>query len=322
MVRVDLGQPAPASASAPASVAPRADASATPAPPAEATPAPAPAPAPDGDPTPPPDPALAHGDRIEGGEVKGLVAFTFDDGPNVETTPHVIAALQKYDVPATFFIITRRLVGRLAERNREVLAKEVAGGFLIGSHTVSHTNLLTVSAKAIGHEVDQSLRVLSKEAGRAIGLFRPPFGALDDRGQEHLQRRGLTEVKWSIDSLDWRERDGDRLRQRTIAAILKQDGGVVLMHDAKEVTARSLGLLLDDLEAANCRRLAGGKEPILPVSLHYWLRDGGRPRPVPEEVQQRTLAYRSALPGRCAARPAPALEAGPEKQRARRRAPR
>jgi peptidoglycan/xylan/chitin deacetylase (PgdA/CDA1 family) len=310
-----MGQPAPAPP--PPSVAPRAEAEDRPAPAAEAAPAPAPAPAPDGDPTPPPDPALAHGDRIEGGEVKGLVAFTFDDGPNVETTPHVIAALQKYDVPATFFIITRRLVGRLAQKNREVLAQEVAGGFLIGSHSVSHTNLLTVSAKAIGHEVDQSLRVLSKQADRAIGLFRAPFGALDDRGHEHLQRRGLTEVKWSIDSLDWRERDGDRLRRRAIAAILKQHGGVVLMHDAKEVTARSLALLLDDLEAANCRRLAAGKEPILPVSLHYWLRDNGRPRPIPEEVQQRTLAYRNALPGRCAARrfPSPLPSPAPDEAR-------
>jgi hypothetical protein len=147
--------------------------------------------------------------------------------------------------------------------------------------------------------------VLSKQAGRPIGLFRAPYGALDDRGREHLKKRGLTEVKWSIDTVDWRERDGERLRQRALATILKQEGGVVLMHDAKEVTAKSLGLLLDDLEAANCQRLADGAEPILPVSLHYWIRDNGKPRPVPEEVRQRTLAYRNALPGRCAARGRP-----------------
>jgi len=252
------------------------------------------------------DPQLAHGDRIDGTGVKGMVAFTFDDGPNAETTPHVIEALQKYNVPATFFIVTRRLVGRLAEQNRAMLAKELAAGFTIGSHSVSHTNLKTVSTKAVRREIDQSLRVLSTQADRPIGLFRAPYGAIDARGREQLRKRGLTEVKWSIDSIDWHERDGDRLRQRAIATILRQNGGVVLMHDVKEVTAKSLELLLDDLEAANCQRLAEHKEPVLPVSLHYWLRDNGKPRPVPDEVKQRTLAYRNALPDRCAARPRPA----------------
>ena len=248
------------------------------------------------------DPELARGDRIEGHEVRGMVAFTFDDGPNPETTPLVVDALQRYDVPATFFVVTRRLVGPLAERNRELLGKLVAGGFVIASHSVSHTNLETLPRTAIRHEIDESLRVLADQAGRAIGLFRAPFGALDDRGREHLRRRGLTEVKWSIDSMDYRERDGDKVRERALAAILQQEGGVVLMHDVREVTAKALALLLDDLEAANCRRLAGGKEPILPVTIHYWIRDRGKPREVPEEVKQRTLAYRAALPDRCAAR--------------------
>lgn len=250
------------------------------------------------------DPALARGDRIEGAELKGLVAFTFDDGPNPETTPRVLAALEKYDVPATFFVVTRRLVGRLAEKNRQVLARQLAGGFTIASHSASHTNLESMPEPAIGREIDESLRVLAKQAERPIGLFRAPFGALDERGRAHLQQRGLTEVKWSIDSLDWRERDGDKVRERTLAAILKQEGGVVLMHDVREATARSLAGLLDDLEAANCRRLAEGGNPILPVSLHYWIRDRGKPRLVPEEVEQRTIRYYEALPRRCAARAA------------------
>lgn len=245
------------------------------------------------------DPLLARADRITGLEVRGMVAFTFDDGPNPETTPRVMEALERYDVPATFFVVTRRLVGPLAEANRAVLAQQLAAGFLVASHSVSHTNLETVSTKAIRREIDQSVRVLSEQAALPIGLFRAPFGALDDRGREHLKRRGLTEVKWSIDPMDWRELDGDLLRERALAAILAQEGGVVLMHDVKEVTARSIGRLLDDLEAANCRRLRWKQAPILPASLHYWLRDNGKPRPVPEAVKQRTAAYRKVLPIRC-----------------------
>ena len=116
-------------------------------------------------------------------------------------------------------------------------------------------------------------------------------------------------MKWSIDTIDWHERDADKLRQRTLATILRQNGGVVLMHDVKEITASTVGLLFDDLEAANCRRLEEKKDPIVPVSLHYFLQENGKTRPVPEDVKKRTLAYRNALPGRCAARPKPAPKA-------------
>ena len=94
--------------------------------------------------------------------------------------------------------------------------------------------------------------------------------------------------------------------------MIKQDeGGVVLMHDVKPITARILAEVLDDLEAENCARLAGHREPILPVSLHYFLKDGRAPREPPPAVKQRTEAYRAALPERCARRQPPAAEQAP-----------
>jgi len=67
------------------------------------------------------DPVLGKADRVDGDETRGVVAFTFDDGPNPETTPAVIDALEKYDIPATFFIVTRRLVGTQGAKPRELL---------------------------------------------------------------------------------------------------------------------------------------------------------------------------------------------------------
>src|SRR5206468_9695687 len=84
--------------------------------------------------------------------------------------------------------------------------------------------------------------------------------------------------------------------------IIKQNGGVVLMHDVKPITAKIIHDVLDDLEAENCKRLADKRDPIIPVSLHYFLRDGKTARPVPADVQKRTDAYRLALPVRCANR--------------------
>ena len=76
------------------------------------------------------DPILGKSPRINGDEVHGLVAFTFDDGPNPATTPQVIDALQKYDIPATFFIVTQRLLGKHGEKPRDILQRELTGSLL------------------------------------------------------------------------------------------------------------------------------------------------------------------------------------------------
>src|SRR5450432_1439463 len=246
------------------------------------------------------DPILGKSPRINGDEIHGLVAFTFDDGPNPETTPAVIDALQKYDIPATFFIVTQRLLGKHGEKPRDILQRELGSGFTVGSHSVTHKLLKTANADLVAKEMDAAFRTLAKEADRPIGLFRPPYGALSGTGRARLKKLGVTEVIWSIDTLDWKAHDADKLRQKVLKMILHDNGGVVLMHDVKPITAKIIADVLDDLEAENCKRLDAKQDPIWPVSLHYFLRDDkNSSRSVPAEVTRRTDAYKAALPGRC-----------------------
>jgi peptidoglycan/xylan/chitin deacetylase (PgdA/CDA1 family) len=250
------------------------------------------------------DPVLGKAARVHGEETQGLVTFTFDDGPNPETTPAVLDALKKYDVPAAFFIVTRRLVGKYGEKPREILARTIAENHVIASHSVSHAHLGKADAKKLDREVNKSFEMLAAQAKRPIGMFRAPFGALGALGRARLKKLGVTEAFWSIDTLDWQANKADKLRKKVFAMIVKQKGGVVLMHDVKEITAKVIGDVLDDLEAENCRRLTAKEEPIWPVSIHYFLRDGKKRRAVPEDVTKRTDAYKQALPERCSKRPA------------------
>jgi hypothetical protein len=133
-------------------------------------------------------------------------------------------------------------------------------------------------------------------------MFRAPFGTVDKPTRAWIQKRNLTEVFWSVDTRDWDAKDPETLRRQTLSMILEQEGGVVLMHDIKPITATVVNALLDDLEAENCRRLEQSRSAITPVSLHYFLRDNKQPREIPEDVKRRTEAYRTALPVRCAAR--------------------
>jgi peptidoglycan/xylan/chitin deacetylase (PgdA/CDA1 family) len=251
------------------------------------------------------DPVLGVATRVNGAEMKGLVAFTFDDGPNPATTPTVIDALEKYDIPATFFIVTQRLLGKHGEAGRELLAKELEHGFTVGSHSVSHRWLGKADNKLLDRELVPSLKTLSQDSKRPIGLFRAPYGALSGTGRVRLRKLGVTEVFWSIDTLDWKAKDATKLRKRVLKMILDGNGGVVLMHDIRPLTAKIIEGVLDDLEAENCKRLSESREPIWPVSLHYFLRDGKAARAIPEDVTKRTEAYKKALPERCTKRPLP-----------------
>jgi hypothetical protein len=147
---------------------------------------------------------------------------------------------------------------------------------------------------------------LAKHANRPIGLFRAPYGKLSTFAKDHLHALGVTDVFWSIDSRDWEtaEEDAADLRQSVIDQIVHDNGGVVLMHDTRKVTAAIIHDVLDDLEVYNCKRLARRESPIWPVSLHYFLRDDGSPRAIPDDVKKRTAAYQAALPDRCAVRAA------------------
>ena len=242
-----------------------------------------------------------------GRDQPGYVAFTFDDGPTA-TTPVVIDALLKYDIPATFFIVTRHLNHpRDRETARALLAKELELGFTVGNHTAHHARLeFTTDEKLLVREVDEAVITLSKHANRPIGLFRAPYGKLSTFAKDHLHALGVTDVFWSIDSRDWEtaEEDAEDLRRSILEMIVAENGGVVLMHDTRKVTAKIIHDVLDDLEAFNCKRLAKRETPIWPVSLHYFLRDGGSPRAIPKDVQQRTETYQAALPDRCADRAA------------------
>jgi peptidoglycan/xylan/chitin deacetylase (PgdA/CDA1 family) len=251
------------------------------------------------------DPVLGVATRVNGADPKGLVAFTFDDGPNPATTPFVIDALNKYDIPATFFIVTQRLLGKHGEAGRELLAKELEHGFTVGSHSVSHRWLGKADKNLLDRELVPSLKTLATDSKRPIGLFRAPYGALSGAGRLRLRKLGVTEVFWSIDTLDWKAKDAAKLRKKVLKLILDGNGGVVLMHDVRPLTAKIIDGVLDDLEAENCKRLAEKREPIWPVSLHYFLRDGKAPRAIPDDITKRTEAYKKALPDRGAKRPPP-----------------
>ena len=64
------------------------------------------------------------------------IALTFDDGPNPAVTPRLLELLDRYSVPATFF-----LIGKFVRECPGLVQEMSARGHLLGNHTETHANL-------------------------------------------------------------------------------------------------------------------------------------------------------------------------------------
>ena len=85
---------------------------------------------------------LFGGSICAGVTKRKIVALTFDDGPDTENTPALLALLAERKARATFFCIGERVA-----RQRELAKRMVAEGHEIENHTFQHcpwTNIFSV----------------------------------------------------------------------------------------------------------------------------------------------------------------------------------
>ncbi|MGI5368113.1 bifunctional polysaccharide deacetylase/glycosyltransferase family 2 protein [Streptomyces iakyrus] len=160
------------------------------------------------------------------------IALTFDDGPNPTWTPQVLAILEKYEVPATFF-----LVGSMVSRYPGVVRDMVGQGHEVGIHTFTHVDLSYQSDTRVRREMEQTQLALAGAAGITTTLFRAPYSSETDAIDNYswpvykkLGQDGYTSVFVDTDSDDWKRPGVSKIVQW--ATPKKNKGASVLFHDA------------------------------------------------------------------------------------------
>jgi hypothetical protein len=122
-------------------------------------------------------------DEAPTGFRRGLMTITFDDG--YESQYRIaLPLLQKHGLPATFYLTSSFLDTPRYMSTRQALAVKEKG-HEIGSHTVTHPHLTTLSAAAIEYETEKSKDALEELFG-PINAFASPFGEYDNRVLEKL----------------------------------------------------------------------------------------------------------------------------------------
>ena len=192
----------------------------------------------------------------------GVVALTFDDGPEPGHTEAILATLAREGVPATFFPIADK-----AERYPALIERMRAlPGAVVGNHTWSHPNFHDIAVTEQLQEIDRSDALLRADAAPAM-LFRYPYGNSSCDANTRAHALGYRIVGWHVDSCDWAYAGPEGLTVRealscgvlpafrhdmvghVLSGVRAHRGGIVLMHETHENTVQALDELIHRLKA-------------------------------------------------------------------------
>jgi peptidoglycan/xylan/chitin deacetylase (PgdA/CDA1 family) len=162
-------------------------------------------------------------------EAEGMIALTYDDGPNPRHTEQMMDALERHDARGTFF-----LVGCWAEREPGMVREIVDRGHAIGNHTFTHPTMPLRSDATIRDEL-RRCREAVEAAGRGFSeidgaaLMRPPYGRRRPGTLRTMREEGYVPVLWSVTCFDWRRREtAESIAKRALKA---RGGDIILLHD-------------------------------------------------------------------------------------------
>ena len=179
-----------------------------------------------------------------------VIYLTFDDGPDPDWTPQVLALLQKYHATAVFYEI-----GRNARSYPQISLQVAEAGQMIGLHGYNHIELPKLGYNDFYLEVidtrDAIVDALSSRPdleGQLTPCLRPPYGAVNDSVYGYAYNMNYAISMWHLDTRDWTGITGEEILE-TVEREL-EPYHVVLMHDGGEdrsETVRGLGLVLHEL---------------------------------------------------------------------------
>jgi peptidoglycan/xylan/chitin deacetylase (PgdA/CDA1 family) len=158
-------------------------------------------------------------------------ALTFDDGPHPEGTPAVLEILAGAHTSATFF-----LVGEQVRRDPALAREIVAAGHRVGLHCDRHRNLLRLTPRQTRTDIERAQATIEDATGTAIGLYRPPYGAISLAALRIARGSGWRTLLWSQWGRDWERRATPQSIARRVTAGVGP-GSILLLHDADDYSA-------------------------------------------------------------------------------------
>jgi len=165
-----------------------------------------------------------------------VVALTFDDGPDPETTPRILDILRQEGVRATFFVVGTKL-----KRYPELARRIAAEGHALGCHSYDHQRQTNLTEEQVWRQI-RDCQVLARRAGVQLVAYRPPYLEQNATVRRAVQRWQMPLVMATV--LGEAEHP-----TRTHAWVYRyarraHNGSILLLHDTYPHTADALPELI------------------------------------------------------------------------------
>ena len=196
--------------------------------------------------------AKARGGSDAGAEHMGITFFkpgghyimlTFDDGPHPLLTPKLLDVLKARKARCTFFV-----TGNKAFDHPDILKRMVSDGHEVASHGWSHTSITLLPRDELLLQLRQTSKTINDIVKRKPTVYRPPYG----NSNQTLNALIATEMQmkvvlWSLDSLDWENRDAAFITKHIVSRA--KPGDVILAHDTSPQMIAAVAGTIDALIA-------------------------------------------------------------------------
>ncbi|WP_194409510.1 endo-1,4-beta-xylanase [Microbacterium cremeum] len=187
-----------------------------------------------------------------------VAALTFDDGPDLETTPPLLDFLAAKGLKAVFCVIGQQIQ---QTGGAGILRRIVAEGHVLCNHSTSFADMGSWTAEQVQADMIANLGIIRDALGdpnAKVPFWRAPNGSWGQTPQVAVSL-GMQPLAVTNVIFDWETQDVATLTSNLRSAMV--DGQLVLVHDGGGDRSGSLAAV----ETVVTERLAAGWEFTLPV---------------------------------------------------------
>lgn len=167
-------------------------------------------------------------------DLRHKVVLTFDDGPNphADTTKRLLDVLKKHNVTAYHCV-----VGQYAQEYPDLVRLIASRGDILVNHGFAHRAPIA-SGGDIRRDYEQgTAAILAALDNPSAGVahIRPAYAVVTPAIRKYAASAGQTILPFTItlDDYNYGPSDKDSVVKRLLAAIRKDDGGIVVLHEGR-----------------------------------------------------------------------------------------
>jgi peptidoglycan-N-acetylglucosamine deacetylase len=182
---------------------------------------------------------------------KRVVAFTFDDGPDVNYTPQILDLFREAGGKATFFMI-----GSQVEAHPDLARRVLAEGHEIANHTFTHPNLTELATDDIIDELTRAAKSIKEVTGADVRTFRPPYFGYNEKIHSLVTDRfGYPAIgAMNTNASDWNNPGVEHIVEHSRDHL--SAGSILIFHDGwgdRSQTVEAVRQLIEIAVAQGCQ---------------------------------------------------------------------